>query len=173
MLNLLTLFSGPYALLARWVVLVALVAAIAGFGAYKMHQHDQKKYDALKREYDTFKGGVAALGAAAQQVKEQTDARLTKAKTDADKTLADAISSNASNLARLRKQRDDARSSSLPSAPANTSRPNLYCADRAILEQGMGDALRLVREGGRGLADKGTENTLRLSTAIDWARAIK
>ena len=173
MLNLLTLFSGPYALLSRWIVLGFLVVAIAGFGAYKMHQYDQKKYDALKREYDTFKGGVAALGAAAKIVKEQTDARLEKAKTDADKILADAISSNASNLARMRKQRDDARGRILPNPTADTRRTDLYCADRAIFEQGMGDALRLIREGGRGLADKGTENTLRLSTAIDWARSIK
>ena len=170
---MLNLFSGPYALIARWVALAAFVAAIAGFGAYKMHQHDQKKYDALKGEYDTFKGGIVALGAAAKIVKEQTVARLTKAKTDADKTLAAALNSNASNLARLRKQRDDARGRVLPNIATDSRRTDLYCADRAILEQGMGDALRLVREGGRGLADKGTENTLRLSTAIDWARSIK
>lgn len=169
MLGIPAIFSGPYALLARFAVVGILALSCMGFGAWKMHEHMQGKVDAVQHELDVFRGGVKALGEAAEKVKQQTEAQRKKDKEDADKTLDAVLDTGAADLARMRKQRDDARRSVVPSAPADTKRPDLACYDRAILEQGMGENLRGLREAGRGLADKGATNTVRLAVGSAWA----
>ena len=63
MLAALALFNSP---IARILVVLAIVAGLVGTGAYLEHGRMQKKVDAVQAAYDQFKGGVAALGKAAE-----------------------------------------------------------------------------------------------------------
>ena len=122
-----------------------------------------KRVATLKREFAEFRGGVAAVGAAAKR----------KA---ADDTLADKLkkeSADAENL-RLRTAlagavkllRDErARRGGLPAAPAGSSRPDLACFDRSEFERAYGAFVEDVRR----VADEGAAATLDLNTAKDWA----
>ena len=58
----------------RLIAIGAAFLAFGGFCAYRMHVHDQIAYNALQSEFDTFKGGVAALGKAAEIAKAQKEA---------------------------------------------------------------------------------------------------
>lgn len=164
----LSLFTGPYGMLAKWGVIVALALACMGFGAVKMHEHDQKKYDTLETQFETFKAKTAALGEAAiAAAKAQAAAdKLKQEKTDVDREKV--ILKLTADIKRMRADADSARGSFVPAAPATTSRPDLACFDRAALES----ALRGFVEDARGLADEGTAATIDLDSAKRWAQPL-
>jgi len=137
------------------------------FGALKMHQHDARAYDELADQFSTFKGGVAALGeqakkdAAAKAVKDKAN----KEKADAEnKRTTDALRAD---VERLRDERDRARGSFVPAAPAGARRPDLACFDRAELES----AIRGLVTDVRSLVDEGSQATVDLNTAKACGRS--
>ena len=138
----------------------ALVMGLTGLWAYV----EKQRYEALKQEYEQFKGGVEALGQAAKKKADQ-DAAADKArqeKTDADhKRIHDA---DAATIARLRARHPS--SSFVPPAPAASSRPELACFDRADYSRADG----VFTEGARRLADEGAAATLDLNSAKAWAQ---
>jgi hypothetical protein len=166
MFSALSIFTGPYALLAKWGVIVALALACMGFGAVKMHQHDQKKYDALETQFETFKAKTAALGEAA--------ITAAKAKAAADKLKQETtdvehekiVLKLTADIKRMRADADSARGSYVPPAPAASSRPELACFDRGALESAIGELVTEVRAG----ADEGTTETIDLDTAKRWVK---
>lgn len=145
------------------IAAVALGLAAAG-GAYKMHEHDQIALDKVKQEFSLFKGGVSALGE-----KAEGDAKL---KTEADKALKKRIDDEhkrvvaglVADIKRMRDERDRARGSFTPAAPAGAVRPDLACFDRVALESALRELVAEVRS----LVDEGAAATLDLNAAKAW-----
>lgn len=170
-MDLTTLFSGPYALLARVVCYATLVLSIAAGGAWAMHHWDageiaEQKLETAKvqSDFDKFKADTAKAGEVAQaKASDQTKAdKLAKDQADADH--ARTVAALNLTIDGLRKQRPPG--SFVPAAPAGASRPDLICFDRAAYSAADGD----FTAGARGLADEGTAATIDLDTAKRWAQ---
>lgn len=149
----------------RWAVLAAALIAAAAFGAVKMHQHDQKAYDELAGQYATFKAEVAAAGQAQEKRAAAIAAHDGLLKEEANEENRTALAAMRADVKRLRRERDSARSSILPAAPAGTGRPDLACFDRGALES----ALRALVADVRGFVDEGAEAVVDLNSAKLWA----
>ena len=119
---------------------------------------------ACKAEFAEFRGGVEALGKAAEKSARDKEAmdKIFKEKSDAENEAA--IAGLNATIKRLR----DARPSRsfVPPAATSSSRPDLACYDRPELERATGDLVESLR----GLADEGSKATLDLNTAKAWAR---
>ena len=152
----------------RWAALLALIVATSGYSALKMHLHDNRVHSALVAEFAAYKAMVAAEGQKARQAALLQASIDLKAKEKADETLK---STTVALDATVRKLRDatNRRSYTLPAAPASSSRPDLYCANRAEFEREMGNLDKRLLAGSRGLADEGSAATVRLRVACDWA----
>lgn len=152
----------------RLIALGAAFLAFGGFCAYRMHAHDQIKYDELKDEYSTFKGGVAALGKAAEiRTKSENEANA-KRKADADaasrKTKADLDGVYAA-YQRLRDQRG--ASGSILSNPAPTAgSAAVVTFDRTDFDRAISD----FDAGAVGILKQGDEAIGALNTAKAWAK---
>lgn len=147
--------------------ILLVVLAIAGAGAYANGVRWEAKYDKLQASFDTFKGGVAALGEQAKKDaadKAANDVKL-KARTDDEnkRTVADLRAT----VARLRLEADRARGSFVPPASTGASRPDLACFDRAALESAIRELVTEVRR----LVDEGSQATLDLNAAKLWSAA--
>lgn len=149
---------------ARIVAVGAVLAASAAFGAVKMHQHDQKAYDALQKRFDDFQDQVRVNGLAAKAAAKAKEEEDLKRKKDADEENAHALATLAGTIARLRNAHP--AGSGVPTAPTTSSRPDLACFDRTELER----AFRQYRTDVRGLVDEGSAATLNLDTAKRWAQ---
>ena len=148
----------------KTVVAALILALVAGGAAYKMREHDQIKYNALKAEYERFKGGVAALGEAATKAVADEVANGVKLKARTDDENKRVVASLRADIRRLRDDADRARGSHVPAAGAGAVRPDLACFDRAALES----ALRGLVAEVRGLVDEGAEATVNLNAAKLW-----
>ena len=146
------------------VGILLLVLAIAGAGAYANGVRWEAKYDKLQTSFDTFKGGVAALGEAAKKAAADKAANDAKLKAKADNENLRVVADLRLTVARLRLEADRARGSYVPSASAGASRPDLACFDRAALESAIRELVAEVR----GLVDEGSAATLDLNTAKLW-----
>lgn len=155
--------------LIRLIALGAAFLAFGGFCAYRMHEHDQIAYDALQSEYDTFKGGVKALGEAAQKsadIKTAAD-KLAKEKADAASVVAKrTLDGLYSAYASLRDSRKGSGGSIL-SAPAPAAGSSAIVAfDRTAFDRAISDfdagAVGVLKQGDAAIAD--------LNTAKAWAR---
>lgn len=78
----LSIFAGPYALLAKWGVIAALGLSLMAFGWWKGHEGMADKLDAVEAEYDTFKATVAAEGRAAEKHVAEVTRQQEKANAD-------------------------------------------------------------------------------------------
>jgi len=148
-------------LAAYGAILAALV--ILGLGGWGWFE--KSRYDRLKAEYEHFKGGVEALGLAAKKAAADKEAqdKLRKEQADVEnKRTTDAL---LADIKRLRDSRSGRRI--VPPAPAASKCPDgQACFDRAQLEL----ALRDYRSAIRGLVDEGSQITIDLDTAKNWAR---
>ena len=162
--------------LTYWKVfaVAAAILAAAGFGAYKMHVHDQIKYDALQSEYDTFKGGVAALGAAAEarrMEQEKSDAARKKRADDEHAKTKSDLAGLYDAYGRLRDQRRTSASSGvLPQAAAGAVDPDRACFSRAALDRGLAEADGLLQDGAAKILLRGDTAISGLNTAKRWAQ---
>jgi len=140
----------------------ALVIGVLGLWGYV----EKQRYEALKAEYEQFKGGVEALGLAAKKAAAEKEAadKLRKEQADAEnKRSTDAL---LADIKRLRDQRS--RSSIVPAKPPASKCPDgQACFERAQLEL----ALRDYRSAIRGLVDEGSAVTVDLDSARKWAQA--
>ena len=147
-----------------WAAIAAAVV-IAGLGiALKVQT---SRLAAVKAEYAQFKGGVEALGKAAElaaKTKEAEDA-VNKEKADAQnaKTKRDLAGLYAA-YGSLRDQR--ARGSLLPEAAAGAASPGRISFDRA----GFDSALSGFDKGVTGLLEIGDQGIADLDTARRWAQ---
>jgi hypothetical protein len=132
-----------------------------GAGGYYLHcEHVKKDRDQfiaqLKADAEAQRRGLAAKEAREKQAKEKADAQE---QNELDRVRRD--------LKRVRDER--ARASSVPAAPANTSRPDLICFDRAEFGRAVGN----FEAGMEQLVGEGAEATVSLNAAKTWALELK
>lgn len=150
-----------------WLRLLAVsvaLAAAAGFGAYKMHEHDQVALDKVKQDFSLFEARVSALGEKAKsdaKSKEAADAALKKRIDDENKRVVAGL---VADIKRMRDERDRARGSFVPAPLAGAARPDLACFDRTALESALRDFVAEIRS----LVDEGTAATVDLNAAKAW-----
>ena len=157
---------------ATWVKplgILLVVLAIAGAGAYANGVRWEAKYDKLQASYDTFKGGVAALGEQAKAKAALQALADLKKQERADDENKRTVATLRADIKRVRLEADRARGGGVPAAPAGASRPDLACFDRAAFESAYGELTAEVRGG----ADEGTEATVDLNTAKIWEQGRK
>lgn len=152
---MMTLFSGPYALLARFVTLGLVVLSIFGYGWFKGHSSAQTAFD-------EYRGKVEALGEAqAKHTAEIIKSNQAK-KEAADAKLTKRIAALNTDNDRLRGL---ASASSLPArAPDSRCPEGWACFDRAELDT----AIRDFTSETAAIAGKGEALRLRLTTAIEY-----
>jgi len=149
----------------RLLLIGAICAALVGLGAIGASKYYAPRLKALQSEFDTFRGGVEALGKAAEARKVAKEAADKLAKEKADRENKDATGRLLADVRRLRDERDRARGGGLlPPAPA-TGRTDLACFDRVEFERAAGELLGSLR----GLASEGDQTALSLRIAREWA----
>lgn len=106
-----SIFSGPYAWLARGVLYLVAAAAIAAGGAYLMHRHEQPIIDGLNQQVGGLKADLkvasASVTALEAAIAKQNAAAAAEA-ADGQKRLAEAQAALAAaqkTLADLRRQK--------------------------------------------------------------------
>lgn len=163
-------------LIAYGVVLVAFIGMGVALKVQGM------RLGALQQEYKGFRTQVEAEGKAAEikaKFKELQNKAL-QHKTDNENQILKQKLAN--TLTDLRVTTDRLRNSStssrnLPISTSSSSRPDLYCADRAEFEredriagsrftESMGDILKRTRE----IADQSSKDSIDLESARNWAK---
>lgn len=153
----------------RWIALAALLAASAAFGAYRMHVHDQIAYNALRSEFDVFRGGVEALGKAAQEQAKATELANLERKRDADakavkaKRDLDGLYAAYTGLRDSRKGASRSLLSSPAPAPGSAATATF---DRAAFDRAISD----FDAGAVGILKQGDSAIVDLNSAKTWAR---
>lgn len=152
--------------MTRILLMAAIAAALVGIGAAGAAKHYGPKLRALQADFDQFRGGVEALGRAAEKRTAETNAANEKRKRDADaeagKTKRD-LAALYDAYGRLRDQRISAGSGVLPPTAAAARDPDRICFSRAALDRGLVEAdgvlqagaLPLLRRGDAGIGDLG------------------
>ena len=59
----------------RWLAVIGVLVAAAGFGAAEMHKYDGARYDALQVSFASFRADVTAQGVVAKRAADAQDAR--------------------------------------------------------------------------------------------------
>lgn len=137
---------------------LAVITLVSGYAYIQT-----KRLEACKTEFQVFKSEVERLGNEAKVKAEFTNKQNLKLKEKADEELRKLRISNAE----FKRLRDSSSSRGLPQAPSDSRKPDLACFDRPSIESAYGELVK----GLRGLADEGTENTLRLKSAVEWANS--
>ena len=140
------------------VVVISMGAAIA-IQTYRLNE--------VKEEYALFKGGVEALGKAAEtaaKVKEAKD-KLAKEKADADKKRL--TTDLAATVKRLRDA--NSRRSAVSQLPATASSPKLAAFDRTELDRAIQDYQSEIL----GVVEKGAEAIVDLDSAKNWIKEVQ
>lgn len=140
----------------------AALAAIVMLGVAFSVQTSRLK--ATKAEFSAF---VATTKLAGEQAKKEAQKQTAADKRN--KERSDAENKRTTDALRdATKRLRDARAvgSYVPPAPAGAVRPDLACFDRAELER----AIRGFDAGIQGLVDEGSQATLDLNTARQWAQ---
>lgn len=145
------------ALPVSWIVSGALAL---GAGGYVIHcQHVKKDRNEI----------ISNLEREAQEQKKRNDereAREKRAKQEAEANAKRNLDQLHRTIARLRNERN--RAPSVPAAPANASRPELACFDRAELNRTVGN----FEAGVEGLIGEGAASAIEMEAVKAWARAL-
>jgi len=152
----------------RLIALGVAFLAFGGFCAYRMHAHDQIAYNALQSEFDTFKGGVKALGVAAEARKVEQEAadKQRKEKADVERIAAKrTLDGLYSAYASLRDSRKGSGGSILSSPAPVAGGSATATFDRAAFDRAISDfdagAVEILKQGDGAISD--------LNTAKRWA----
>ena len=147
-------------------ILLALSVAANGVLA-KLYVGAREDLAAEKQAFASFKDQVKVIGEKAEREAAATKMADKLAKDTADAENAAAVARLNTAVAKLRRERDSARGSIVPAAPAGSKCPDEQaCFDRPGLES----ALRELAAGVRGLADEGAALEADLNTARKWAQ---
>ena len=162
----LSVFSGPYAFLARMgVFFLTLFVAIA-FGFYEGWKWERPAVKVAQDKLTAFAAQVKTIGDESAKTAAAKDAANQKDKEQTDAQNATAFISDAAVIAKLR--HDAAVRSGghfVPQAAPTAKRPYLACFDRAALESAIGAFIADARA----IADSGTAATIDLNGAKEWA----
>lgn len=168
----------------NWLYL-ALGALVLAVGVQtKRVQWAKEDAAKVQSEFDRFKGGVAALGEKARADAAAREAADKQRKENADaenKHAHEALRREHARMAgerdRLRHERDAARRSLVPAAPAGSRCPDgQACFERAELERALQRHRERIRAGSdraAGLAHEGSQIEADLATARRWAQGAQ
>jgi len=147
--------------ISAWIALGAALI-IGGLGiALKVQT---SRLDAVKTEYAAFRAQVAAEGKIAQA---KTDARIAVDKLKMEKSNADHAKNAAALNATIKRLRNARPGSSfVPTTATAATSTDRACFDRPQLER----AIRDFDTGVQGLVDEGSQVTVDLNTAKEWAK---
>ena len=155
----------PSLAILRLIALGIALAAAAAAGGWMVHGYYAPRLKALQSNFDVFRGGVAALGKAAQdRAAAQQKADLAK-KEAADRENARTVSDLNRRIAGMRNAINAGRGG-LSAPAASASDPSRTCFDPA----GLADALQSLDRGVLGLVEEGAKAVTDLDTAKEWAR---
>jgi hypothetical protein len=150
---------------AKWIILAVYSLFLVASGAILAAKHYSPMLRQLQKDYDTFRGGVEALGQAAQNRAEETRLADIKRKEDADKEHAKAVAGLNARIAGMRAAVDSGRGFLSAPAPLAAS-PERTCFDPA----GLTDALQSLDRGFLGIVETGAKAVSDLDDAKSWAR---
>ncbi len=156
-----SLFLNPTVLLG-----IALAGALA-FGGLQTHRlgSAQERIGAITAQFEDFKASVQAQGRAAQE-RAESQAKADKQRQEKANVQNQTVRArDAAVIAQLRRERDSARSSIVPTAASAPTDPGRASFDRAELES----ALRVLLGEVRGLVDEGSAAVVDLNSAKLWA----
>jgi hypothetical protein len=124
------------------------------------------KLQLCERNYAAFVQATKAQGEAADaaRIKIDKDNQAKKAKADAENKAT--VAALRADVKRLRDSRPSG--GQIPAAPQGSSRPDLACFDRAEYQRAWGEFVKGIRE----LFDEGSESTVNLNTAKEWAKEL-
>jgi hypothetical protein len=156
----------PGVSLVRIAIYAAIVLGLVATGARLEHSRMQKKLDKAVAEHNQFKGGVAALGHAAEiaRVKQILHDLNNKERTDAEHARRTA--DHRRTVDRLRADADNARSrflSAIGTASRSVEEAEKF---RAKFERAYGILVQEIR----GVADTGDAAVTDLDAAKDWTQ---
>ncbi len=151
-----------------WIAAGVVVLVLALGAGVKIQT---SRLDTCKTASEAFKATVKAEGEAAAKEAARANLANIKDMEAANAKITRLMADNGGLLKRLRS--NNPPESRLPAVPANTSRPDLLCVDRAEYQREDGILIAKLFEGARSLADEGTANTLKLSTAAEWAASVR
>ena len=135
----------------------AVITLISGYAYIQT-----KRLEACKSEFQVFKSEVERLGLEAKAKVKQQEAQDKLKKEAADNELKKLRLANTDLSKRLR---DNAGSSFLSREAPAAGSPDLTCFNSAELDGALRDFAKRSAE----LVIEGTENTLRLKSAVEWA----
>ena len=150
-----------------WIGIAGLVTI---FGLGTGLKIEAGRLDTCKTDAASFKATTKANGELAAAEAKRIDLSRQKTMEVANAKITTLTTTNAAIIKRLRN--NNPPSSDLPKPPADTKRPDLLCLDRAEYQREDGILIAKLFAGARSLADEGTTNTLRLSTAAEWAKSL-
>lgn len=139
-----------------------IVAGVVALGALGYVAHCEH----VKKDRAQF---IAKLESQAAQQKEAAEKKAQedrKAKEQADEQTQSELDQLHRTIKRLRDER--ARASSVPAAPAGSSRPDLACFDRTLFSGAVGN----FEAGVEGLVVEGATAAIELDNARRWARDV-
>jgi len=154
--------------LPRLLLYAAIAAALVGFGAVGASKYYAPRLEAEKRAFAELRGGVEALGRAASLKAKETDEANRKRKVSADDENRRSTNKLLADNKRLRDDRDRARGSIVPSAPADSRSPDLACFARTEFESAVGGLIRSLR----GISEEGDQSAVDLNSVRKWASLI-
>lgn len=166
--KLLALFTGNPITMLYVAGAIALAAGLAGAsGAWTVQGY---RLDAVKAEFKGFKDVAKAQGEAAAKEAARVNLVNSKALEVANAKITKLSTDNAVLIKRLRNANPP--QSRLPAPDPASKRPDLLCLDRESYQRENGILIANLFAGARSLADEGTTNTMRLSTAAEWAASL-
>lgn len=125
------------------------------------------RIDKLKADHSLEIQKIKNVGEIVQAKSDTITVTQEKAKEVADVDYKEDFARLNAELKRLRNER--ARTSYTPAAPANSSRPDLACFDRAEFES----AFQFLDAGLQELIAEGDQNTARLVSGMKWAGSLQ
>ena len=143
--------------------ILALFGAIWLHGCNYGENRQEAITDKLRIEYNTFVSKTEEAGKAADAKARAIEAAHKLSKEKADAAHKSTLSEYRDYVGRVRLSR--ARSSFLPSAPADAGSPESIAFDRAELD----GAIRSLDTGVQSLIEQGDEKRIALDAAIKWA----
>lgn len=170
-MNPLALVGGPYALLIKWAIISSLVLGFGGACAYKMHEHDQIELEQVKADFNVFRGGVAALGKAAQDRAKAQNALNQQNTENANAAHKLEVAARDRTIAGLRSARAQRGASGgfVPGPGGTTGSPAVVRFNGSILD----GALRTLDQGVQGLVDEGSLAVIDLNAGKRFAQGLK
>lgn len=153
---------------ANLTLYAAIGAGVAILGLTIALKVQTARLDAVKDEYERFKGVTEAIGKIYKdkaKAKEAEYKAITKRTDDAHKKDTAYLRTDADRL----RQQLNSGSGGLSGIPANPQRPDLACFERSQLDS----AIRQYQSDLLGIAQKGAQATLDLDTAKSWVRGLK